>query len=466
MTGAFLLMLPVAWVYILTRRKKGYRQSVVQTLIILPIVVAGVVLLVKNSVALAFSLGGIVAAVSFRNTLRDTKDAVCIFLATAVGLAAGVQVMSAAAVMSVLFNVVILIFWYTDFGRAPANLEGPGATRRLARSRAMANRSGAFVSMLDREILRSMTPEQLGAIAARAKKRADRPDSAVKAKKPLGTRVRVRTGNPKIAQPAVEALLASQVKEWTFAGSTRESGGGAMLEFRVRLRKSFPPTLWRRRFVRVSARRRRASRPTRSNLRDRPTHRVSASAPRSLHDRARARTRRDGAGTPGTRPEVRKAVAIKILDPDIATAVGAERFLREIRITAQLQHPNIVPLLDSGEAVGLLYSVMPYIEGESLRDRLMCCGRPPVAESVSIACEVADALEYAHSRGVVHRDIKPENILLSNGHAVIADFGIARAMELAGGATLTGVGLPIGTVAYMSPEQATSAAGRRAHRHL
>ena len=130
-------------------------------------------------------------------------------------------------------------------------------------------------------------------------------------------------------------------------------------------------------------------------------------------------------------------VAIKILDPDIGTAVGAERFLREIQITAQLQHTNIVPLLDSGEAGGLLYSVMPYIEGESLRDRLMCCGRLPAGEAVSIACEVADALEYAHRRGVIHRDIKPENIL-SNGHAVLADFGIARAVELAGGATLTG----------------------------
>jgi serine/threonine protein kinase/tetratricopeptide (TPR) repeat protein len=153
-----------------------------------------------------------------------------------------------------------------------------------------------------------------------------------------------------------------------------------------------------------------------------------------------------------------RRVAIKILDPDIATAVGAERFLREIQITAQLQHTNIVPLLDSGEAGVLLYSVMPYIEGESLRDRMMCCGRISVAEATSIACEVADALEYAHQRGVVHRDIKPENILLSNGHAVIADFGIARAVDLAGGATLTGIGLPIGTVAYMSPEQATAAA--------
>jgi serine/threonine protein kinase/tetratricopeptide (TPR) repeat protein len=152
-----------------------------------------------------------------------------------------------------------------------------------------------------------------------------------------------------------------------------------------------------------------------------------------------------------------REVAIKVLDPEIATAVGAERFLREIRITAQLQHPHIVPLLESGEAAGLLYSVMPYIEGESLRDRLMARGRLASAEAVSIACGVADALEYAHRRGVIHRDIKPENILISNGLPVVADFGIARAVGLAGGATLTGVGFPIGTAAYMSPEQATAA---------
>ena len=171
MIGSFLLMLPVTWVYILTRQKKGFRQSVVQTLIILPIVVAGVVLLVKNSIALAFSLGGIVAAVSFRNTLRDTKDAVYIFLAIAVGLASGVQVMSAAAVMSIIFNLVILIFWYTDFGRAPSALEGPRAARRLERSLALANRTNAFVAQLDREILKSMAPEQLQALVQRARRR-------------------------------------------------------------------------------------------------------------------------------------------------------------------------------------------------------------------------------------------------------------------------------------------------------
>ena len=198
MTGAFLLMLPVTWVYILTRQKKGFRQSVVQTLIILPMVVAGVVLLVKNSVALAFSLGGIVAAVSFRNTLRDTKDAVYIFLAIAVGLAAGVQVMSAAAVMSFVFNIVILIFWYTDFGRAPAHLEGPRAARRLERSMALANRTGAFVAQLDRDILKSMSPEQLQALLQRAQRRVggdggrSSPSSPSRSTRWSGSRRRIR----------------------------------------------------------------------------------------------------------------------------------------------------------------------------------------------------------------------------------------------------------------------------------
>jgi hypothetical protein len=244
MIGAFFLMLPVSWVYILTRRKKGFRQSVVQTLIILPIVVAGVVLLVKNSIALAFSLGGIVAAVSFRNTLRDTKDAVYIFLAIGVGLAAGVQVMSAAAVMSFLFNVIVLIFWYTDFGRAPAHLEGPRAARRLERSLALANRTGAFVAQLDRDILKSMSPEQLQALASRARRRVGEGGNAgPKPPKPLATVVRVQSPDPEGARPQIEEVLGTQVKAWKYTGTQRDAAGSAVLEYRVRLRKSVPGPL-------------------------------------------------------------------------------------------------------------------------------------------------------------------------------------------------------------------------------
>jgi eukaryotic-like serine/threonine-protein kinase len=149
-----------------------------------------------------------------------------------------------------------------------------------------------------------------------------------------------------------------------------------------------------------------------------------------------------------------RQVALKLLRPELAEAVGSERFLREIEIAARLHHPHILALYDSGEADGLLYSVMPYAEGESLRDRLSREKQLPVADALRIAHEVADALSYAHSRGVVHRDIKPENILLESGHAVVADFGIARAIHAAGGDQLTATGLAIGTPAYMSPEQA------------
>jgi serine/threonine protein kinase/Tfp pilus assembly protein PilF len=148
-----------------------------------------------------------------------------------------------------------------------------------------------------------------------------------------------------------------------------------------------------------------------------------------------------------------RPVALKVLWPELAAALGAERFLREIQVTAGLTHPHILALHDSGESEGLLYYVMPYIEGESLRDCLNREGRLAVDEVTKIGREVADALDYAHRRGVIHRDIKPDNILLGAGHAVVADFGIARAVSVAGVANVTAAGSMIGTPSYMSPEQ-------------
>ncbi|MGH7612870.1 MAG: serine/threonine-protein kinase [Gemmatimonadales bacterium] len=149
-----------------------------------------------------------------------------------------------------------------------------------------------------------------------------------------------------------------------------------------------------------------------------------------------------------------RRVAIKVLHRDVSQAVGSGRFLREIAIVAQLQHPHILGLHESGEAGGLLYYVMPYVEGESLRDRLDHERQLPIDEAVRIALEVADALGHAHTLGLVHRDIKPDNILLSGGHAIIADFGIATALTVAAGEKLTQTGTAIGTPQYMSPEQA------------
>jgi tetratricopeptide (TPR) repeat protein len=148
-------------------------------------------------------------------------------------------------------------------------------------------------------------------------------------------------------------------------------------------------------------------------------------------------------------------VALKVLHPELAYALGGDRFTREIEVAASLDHPHILPLFDSGEADGLLYYVMPYVEGESLRDRLKREGQLPLFDALQITREVADALAYAHGQQVVHRDIKPENILLSGGHARVADFGIARALGEAGTDRLTGTGLALGTPAYMSPEQAS-----------
>jgi eukaryotic-like serine/threonine-protein kinase len=153
-----------------------------------------------------------------------------------------------------------------------------------------------------------------------------------------------------------------------------------------------------------------------------------------------------------------RPVAIKVLRPELAASIGSDRFLREIRVAAHLQHPNILALYDSGEANGFLYYVMPFVEGESLRARLDREEQLPLPDAIQLTCEVAEALDTAHKRGIIHRDIKPENILIQAGHALVADFGIARAVSEAGGDKLTETGMAVGTPHYMSPEQALGGA--------
>src|SRR5438094_5264144 len=150
-----------------------------------------------------------------------------------------------------------------------------------------------------------------------------------------------------------------------------------------------------------------------------------------------------------------RKVALKVLNPELGAVLGVDRFLAEIQVTANLQHPNLLPLFDSGEADGLLFYVMPYVEGESLRARLDREKQLPVDEAIRLATAVASALDYAHRHGVIHRDLKPENILLHEGHPLVADFGIALAVTNAGGDRVTQTGLSLGTPQYMSPEQAT-----------
>jgi hypothetical protein len=241
MVSAVLLSLPVAWVYIRTRAKRGYQQSVVQTLIVLPVVVAGIVVMVKYSIALAFSLAGIVAAVRFRNTLDDSKDAVYVFLATAVGLASAVD-LPVALVISLLFNAVVLVLWYTDFGRTPAHLEGRIAERKLQRAMEQMSRTGSFVARIDEQVFHDMPAEQLAAVADRAWRRARRHNP--EAPDPNGRRdalLRVRTNDVERSRMTLEPLLEEHLKRWRYGGVVHESGGTHVVEYVVTLKKSAPP---------------------------------------------------------------------------------------------------------------------------------------------------------------------------------------------------------------------------------
>jgi hypothetical protein len=236
MVMAGLFALPLGWVYILTRQKKGFRQSQVHTLVMLPVVVAGVVVLVKNSIALAFSLAGIVAAVRFRNTLEDSKDAVYIFVATGIGLAAGVDLPVAIA-LSIIFNLVALVLWYSDLGRSSAALEGTLADRRLQQARAHADRPSGFVQQLDEEVLKGMSGDQLDALAERAWRRRKRnaPDSE---SVQFDSMLRIRVTDVDAAMQAAESLLGEYAKRWAFGSVVHESDGTHVVEYAVQLKKS------------------------------------------------------------------------------------------------------------------------------------------------------------------------------------------------------------------------------------
>ncbi|HTE44981.1 MAG TPA: DUF4956 domain-containing protein [Gemmatimonadaceae bacterium] len=231
MLSAALVALPVAWIYTMTRAKRGYQQSVVQLLIILPVVVAGIVVMVKYSIALAFSLGGIAAAVRFRNSLDDSKDAVYVFLVTGLGMAAAVD-LPVALVISILFNTVIVALWATDFGRTAAPLDGKLAERRLERARQLA-RTGTFVARIDDEVLANMNAEQLEGLAARAQRRARQNDSEGVGRERVESRLRVRLRDTMNARPVIETRLDEATKRWSVGSLTVDAEGITTIDYLV-----------------------------------------------------------------------------------------------------------------------------------------------------------------------------------------------------------------------------------------
>ncbi|MEP6491133.1 MAG: DUF4956 domain-containing protein [bacterium] len=240
MLSAALVALPVAWIYTLTRAKRGYQQSVVQLLIILPVVVAGIVVMVKYSIALAFSLGGIAAAVRFRNSLDDSKDAVYVFLVTGLGMAAAVD-LPVALVISVLFNVVIVSLWISDFGRTAAPLDGKLAERRLQRARQLA-RTGTFVARMDDEVLSNMNAEQLEGLAERAKRRARQNDSeGAEGRERVESRLRVCLRDATHARVVIETRLDEATKRWSVGSLAVDGDGITTIDYLVLPKRSKGP---------------------------------------------------------------------------------------------------------------------------------------------------------------------------------------------------------------------------------
>jgi hypothetical protein len=237
MLAAALLALPVAWIYTLTRARRGYQQSVVQLLLVLPVAVAGIVVLVKYSITLAFGLGGIAAAVRFRNSLEDSKDAVYVFLVTGIGIAAAVD-LPVALVMSIMINVIVVALWMTDFGRTPVALEGKMAEKRLQRARQLA-RTGTFVARIDDEVLRDMTSEQLEGVAQRAMRRAREHHPEGDEGAPREDAVfRLKTRNVNGVRPLVEERLQEIVKKWRLTSVVPGEDGITIVEYTVTPKKS------------------------------------------------------------------------------------------------------------------------------------------------------------------------------------------------------------------------------------
>lgn len=241
MVAAFATALPVTWIYTMTRHKRGYQQSVVQTFIILPVIVAGIVVLVKHSLALAFSLGGIVAAVRFRTTLDDSKDAANVFVVTGIGLAAAVDPPVAFGI-SIMYNLLTLGLYATDFGRAPA-LEGRQAGQRLEKVLQNANRTGMFVAKLDDEVLKDLAPEQLEALADRAWRRRKRnaPDAAEDERPDYTHMLRIHTSDVEGTRAACEREFEALFVRWKYMGKAKGLEGLRVIEYGVALAEAITP---------------------------------------------------------------------------------------------------------------------------------------------------------------------------------------------------------------------------------
>jgi hypothetical protein len=246
MISALLVALPVSWIYTLTHRKKGWKQSTLQSLVVLPVVIAGIVVLLKYSLPLAFGIAAVVAAVRFKSTLSDTKDSAYMLCGIGLGLSAGVNP-QIAAVLSFIFAVVVVGMWYTDFGRAPAALEGKLAEATLERALEHASRTGTFVARMDDEVFKSLAPDQLEAIADRAWRRRMRnaPDLADEGRtathQDYGSLLRLRTASPDALREIIEPEFADLFRRWRFGDVVHESDGLHTVEYAVELGSTVTP---------------------------------------------------------------------------------------------------------------------------------------------------------------------------------------------------------------------------------